>query len=85
MDDDLIEVEEKESCRMIMRVQRIVNRLYKIELVPVEPMCLLTSVQDEAWVWHGRLSHVSFQAMKKLVDKEMAGGVPLIQHPDQVC
>jgi len=85
MDDDLIEVEEKETCRVIMRVQRTVNRLYKIELVPVEPICLLTSVQDEAWVWHGRLGHVSFQAMMKLVDKEMVGGVPLIQHPDQVC
>jgi transposase InsO family protein len=85
MDDDLIEVEEKESCKVIVRVQRTMNRLYKIELVPVEPISLLTSVQDEAWMWHGRLGHVSFQALKKLVDKEMVGGVPLIQHPDQVC
>lgn len=78
MDDDEIEVIEKSSCRVIMRVQRTANRLYKIELVPVKPVCLLTSIADQAWLWHGRLGHVNFQAMKKLVDKEMAGGVPLI-------
>ncbi|XP_066354729.1 uncharacterized protein [Miscanthus floridulus] len=55
MDDDEIVVSEKDPCRLIMRVQRTVNRLYKIEL-----------------------------AMKKLVDKEMVRGVPLIQHSDQV-
>jgi len=85
MDDDEIVVTEKNPHRLIMRVQRAVNRTYKIELAPVNPICMLTSIGDEAWLWHGRLGHVNFQAMKKLVDKEMVGGVPLIQHPDQVC
>lgn len=85
MDDDEIVVSEKDPCRLIMRVQRTVNHLYKIELVPVKLVCLLTSIVDEAWLWHGRLGHVNIQPMKKLVDKEMVGGVPLIQHSDQVC
>lgn len=74
MDDDLIEVSEKTSMRMIMRVQRTLNRLYKIDLKTVEPVCLLTNVGDESSLWHGRLGHVNFQSIKILVEKEMAGG-----------
>ena len=85
MDDNLIEVAEKNPERMIMRVQRSLNRLYKIELKCVEPVCLKSSVDDESWLWHGRLGHVNFNSMKMLVEKEMAGGLPLIEHPDQLC
>lgn len=73
MDDNLIEVAEKNPERMIMRVQRSLNRLYKIELKCVEPVCLKSSVDDESWLWHGRLGHVNFNSMKMLVEKEMAG------------
>ena len=85
MDDDVIEVSEKNPLRLIMKVQRTGNRLYKIELVSVEPTCFLSHTSDDAWLWHGRLGHVNFHALKQIVDKDMVGGVPLIQHPDQVC
>jgi hypothetical protein len=55
MDDDLIEVSEKNPVRMIMRVQRSLNRLYKIELKFVEPVSFLSSIGDKSWLWHGRL------------------------------
>jgi hypothetical protein len=42
-------------------------------------------MEDQGWLWHGRLGHVNFHALKQLADKEMVGGVPLIQKPDQVC
>ena len=60
MDDNEVVVSEKDRSRLIMRVQRTVNHLYKIELVLVMPVCLLTSIVDEAWLWHGRLGHVNF-------------------------
>jgi len=85
MDDDYIEVLEKNPFRLIMKVQRTGNRLYKVELVTVAPTCLLSSIANDAWLWHGRLGHVNFQALKQIVDKKMVGGVPLIQHPNQVC
>lgn len=85
MDDDLIEVFDKKEVKTIMRVQRSVNRLYKIELNAVEPVCFLANVSDKSWLWHGRLGHVNFRSIKMLVEKEMAGGIPLIEHPDQVC
>jgi hypothetical protein len=74
MDDDLIEVFEKSTMRMIMRVQRSVNRLYKIVLKTVQPVCLLANLSDESWLWHGRLGHVNFQSIRMLVEREMAGG-----------
>lgn len=84
IDDDVIEVSEKKPWKLIMKVQRTTNRLYKIELVPMEPTCLLSSIADDAWLWHGRLRHANFHALKKIVDGD-GWGVPLIQHPDQVC
>jgi hypothetical protein len=85
MDDDLLEVTEKSRMRTIMRVQRSVNRLYKIELDTVELVSFLVNASDNNWLWHGRLGHVNFNSIKMLALKEMAGGVPLIEHPDQVC
>jgi hypothetical protein len=60
MDDDYIEVSEKNPFRLIMKVQRTSNRLYKVELVTVAPTCLLSSIANEAWLWHGQLGHVNF-------------------------
>jgi hypothetical protein len=50
MDDDLIEVSKKNTMRIIMRVQRSVNRLYKIQLNAIEPVCLLANVSDQPWL-----------------------------------
>jgi hypothetical protein len=85
MDDDLIQVAQKNPEKMIMRVQRSVNRLYKIELKTGEPVSLLANVNDMSWLWHGRLGHVNFHSLKMLSEKEMVGRLPLIDHPDQVC
>jgi hypothetical protein len=85
LDDDMLEVVDKHTTRMIMRVPRTLNRMYKIELSTVEPKCLMASIDDQAWLWHGRLGHVKFRSLKQLVSKEMATGVPNIRHPEQVC
>jgi hypothetical protein len=85
LDEDILTITEKCPRRMIMCVQRTGNRLYKIGLNVGEPVCLLASMEDQGWLWHGRLGHVNFHALKQLADKEMVGGLPLIQKPDQVC
>ena len=85
IDEDELEVFYKDPCRLIMKVKRSLNRLYKIELNQALPICLLSSISDLAWLWHARLGHVNFNALKLLADKKMAGGVPLITHPQQVC
>ncbi len=85
MDEDVLEVFDKSPWRLVMKVRRTVNRLYRIELKLAHPVSLLSSLDDPAWLWHARLGHVNFQAMKLLVDKEMAGGVLAIVHPNQLC
>jgi len=85
MDEDVLEVFEKNPARLLMKVIRSLNRLYHIELKQTEPVCFLGSLEDPAWLWHGRLGHVNFRALKMLGEKEMVGGVPVISHPDELC
>lgn len=85
MDEDVLEVFVKNPLRLIMKVRRTQNRLYRIELHVARPICLLTNLADPAWLWYARLGHVNFQALKKLVNKGMAAGVPLFTYPDQLC
>jgi hypothetical protein len=74
MDDDGLEVHDKMSQKLIMKVTRSQNRMYMIDLHPSVPVCFLSSTNDEAWLWHGRLGHVNFQSIKQLVSKSMVGG-----------
>jgi hypothetical protein len=65
-----------------MKVERTLNRMYKIELELATPVCFLASVSDQAWLWHGRLGHTNFHSLKQLSDKKIVEGVPAISHPD---
>ena len=48
LDDDELEVCDKQSDRMIMRVSRTQNRLYKIDLKTVETSCLIADIGNQA-------------------------------------
>lgn len=85
LDDEMLDVFEKNPFRLIMKVDRTLNRMYKIELKIAAPVCFLASISDEAWLWHGRLGHTNFHSLKLLSKKKMAEGVPTISHPDQLC
>ncbi|XP_073355479.1 uncharacterized protein [Aegilops tauschii subsp. strangulata] len=56
---------------LIMKVQRSPNRLYVLNLDRVDPVCLLSSMDDSAWKWHARYGHLNFQALRQLGQKEM--------------
>ena len=85
MDEDSLQVLNKSHARLLVKVRCTANRPYQIELHLAEAVCLLANLEDPAWLWHARLGHVNFHAMKLLVDKEMAVGVPPITHPNQLC
>lgn len=85
MDEDELDVFIKSPWQLIMKVKRTKNRLYRLELKIATPLCLLANLEEPAWLWHARLGHVNFQSMKMLMDKEMATGVPMIKHPNQLC
>ena len=73
------------SNRLIMKVQRSKNKLYKIVLHTTQPVCFSASLDDTAWLWHARLGHVNFRVIESMVVKDIVRGVPRIHHPTQIC
>lgn len=68
-----------------MKVKQSVNRLYKVLLEEVKQSCYLIKDSDQTWLWHKRLGHVNFQAMKQMHDKDMVIGLPRTDPPTQLC
>ncbi|GJZ80177.1 zinc finger, CCHC-type containing protein [Tanacetum coccineum] len=50
--------------KLVMKVRRSSNRLYKIELEEVNSRCLIAEIRDPTWLWHTRLGHVNFTSLK---------------------
>jgi hypothetical protein len=50
LDDDMLEIFQKVPSRLIMKVERTLNRMYKIEMEIATPVCFLASVSDMAWL-----------------------------------
>lgn len=59
--------------RLIMKVQCSKNRLYKIILHTIQPVCLSTTLDDVAWLWHARLGHVNFEPLNPWLEKRRYG------------
>lgn len=84
LNGDMLWVYDKEE-KLLMKVKRSVNRLYKILLNTAEPMCMLSKYDEESWLWHARLWHVNFQAMKLMSSQHMVYGLPKIIQQKSTC
>ncbi|KAJ0590430.1 putative RNA-directed DNA polymerase [Helianthus annuus] len=84
MDGDLLTIRDR-NRKLLMRVKRLKNRLYKVKLKTGKPICLLSKTEDIAWLWHARLGHLHFDAIKEMTRKNLVHGVPQISHASQVC
>lgn len=71
--------------KFLMKVQRSVNRLYKIVMKDCKTMCLLSKAEEQVWLWHVRLGHVNFQSLCSMSKMEMARGLPKLVQPKAVC
>nr|KAJ0217724.1 hypothetical protein LSAT_V11C300103190 [Lactuca sativa] len=71
--------------KLLMKVRRSSNRLYKIELQETKGICLTAEIDDQSCLWHKRMGHVNFNSMKLMIDKKMIEGVPQIKIPSQLC
>jgi hypothetical protein len=81
IEGDVLKIWDRQR-RLLARVQRTENRMYRLELQVARPLCLAVHQDDEAWWWHERLSHANFGSLEKL---EMVRGLPLISHAEQFC
>ncbi|KAD2392837.1 hypothetical protein E3N88_39814 [Mikania micrantha] len=68
-----------------MKVTRSKNRLYCINLKMGTPICLSSKLDEEAWLWHARLGHLNFDALKSMTHKKLVQGIPRISHASQIC
>ncbi|KAI3800975.1 hypothetical protein L1987_29075 [Smallanthus sonchifolius] len=57
--------------KLLMKVLRSPNRLYKVNLKIGSPLCFHTKVEDISWLWHGRLGHVNFETLRIMTSKGM--------------
>jgi transposase InsO family protein len=71
--------------RILARVQRTENHMYRLELQVARPLCLTMHQDDDAWRWHERLSHANFGSLEKMGRLEMVHGLPPISHTEQFC
>ncbi|KAI3692682.1 hypothetical protein L6452_32503 [Arctium lappa] len=51
-----------------------------------EKLCLVSSKNEEAWLWHNRFCHLNFHTLDKLVKLELVKGLPSIKFDrDHLC
>lgn len=81
--DHLWVYDDKE--RLLMKVTKSGNRLYKISLEESTSVCFLNKVEEETWLWHARLGHVNFQAMELMSKEQMVYGMPKMKPPTRKC
>lgn len=77
-------VYDKEG-KLMLKVKRSGNRLYKIIIESGESKCLMATSDELAWLWHSRPGHVNFQAINMMLKNNMVDGLPRIIQPNEVC
>jgi hypothetical protein len=71
--------------KLLVSAPRTGNRLYTVQLSVIPPVCLLTRLDDAAWLWHSRFGHLNFKALRNLGVKGMVEGMPVVDRLEQVC
>lgn len=75
----------EERGRLLMKVKRSPNRLYKIIIEVSKQRCLMTKPEENSRLWHLRLGHVNYQAMALMSKNNMVNGMPVTVKPNEVC
>lgn len=71
--------------KVLLKVQRSLNRLYKLVIQECVLACTVSKIEELAWLWHSRLGLANFQALHNMLNKGMDRGLPKIVQPKAVC
>ena len=71
--------------KLVMKVKRSFNRLYKIIIDNNDAGCLMSKSDENSWLWHARLGHVNFKAMTLMHSHKMIHGLPEIKLQGGTC
>jgi hypothetical protein len=69
---------------LLVSAPRTGNRLYTVQLSVIPAICLLSKLDDVAWLWHSRFGHLNFKALRNLGVKGMVEGMPVVDRLEQV-
>lgn len=75
----------EKNGKLLIKVIRSANRLYKLVVTENKRECLLVKENEATWLWHSRLGHVNFQAMKMMEKHDMVWGLPSLNVPKEAC
>ncbi|CAL1382197.1 unnamed protein product [Linum trigynum] len=73
-----------EKKQLLARVPMSRNRMFTLN-IQTEMAKLKACVKDNTWLWNLRYGHLNFGGLKLLDQKKMVHGLPVINHPDQLC
>lgn len=71
--------------KLLMKVKRSLNRLYKILIESENSGCLLSKTDEVSKLWHARLGHVNYQALSLMFKDRMVKGLPRVMQPKDMC
>lgn len=49
------------------------------------PICLMSKIHEESWLWHARYGHLNFRSLRDFCTKSMVEGIPMIKGGENVC
>ncbi|WVZ71914.1 hypothetical protein U9M48_020443 [Paspalum notatum var. saurae] len=68
IDNGVLRLRDREH-KLLTMVRRSANRLYVLPLHIARPVCLAAKQEEEAWRWHARFGHISFNALERMAKK----------------
>jgi hypothetical protein len=84
IDDGVLRVRDKDH-HLLAKINRSTNRLYKIDIRITRPVYLAAHGDDEAWLWHTRFGHLSFDALRNFARHGMVRNLREIVHDRELC
>jgi hypothetical protein len=74
-----------EDQRLLARIHRSPERLYRLELKIAQPICLAARFGEDVWCWHARCRHINFTTFRKMASAGLVRGLPSLEQVDQIC
>lgn len=71
--------------RLLVKVLRSANRLYRLKLQVGRATCLHAKIDEEPWRWHAILGHVSFKTIRAMATQGMVYVLPEINEELRLC
>lgn len=71
--------------KLLMKVRKSPNRLYKILINTPKDLCLLSKQEEVSSLWHRRLGHVNYHVLSLMSKERMVDGMARIIQTEGIC